>query len=142
MTLGVFIHPEVVKVRRGGGFLPSFAPVHKTLFLLLAANLQCQPIRKEGKQRQTLVSLGQQQGKGKGLQVPLHFPDCARSQAASPSCGEAHMANPASTLWERNFGVQRFAKSFHHVPGEMSSDTAGTSKHSEGRSAVNSSKVS
>lgn len=42
----------------------------------------------------------------------------------------------------RNFGVQSLAKSFHHIPGEMSPHSAGTSKHSEGRSAVNSSKVS
>lgn len=96
------------------------------------------PTHQEGRemQRQTLVSLGQQQGKA------LSAAALPRSQAASPSCREAHTANPANTLQERNFRVHSLAKSFHHVPGEMSPDSAGTSKHSEGRSAVNSWKVS
>lgn len=51
MTLGVFTSPEVVKARRGWDFRPPFAPAHRPLFLLLAATLQCQPGRKEGKCR-------------------------------------------------------------------------------------------
>lgn len=96
---GVFISPEVVKARRGWGFLPSFAPVHKILLQLLAPTLQCQPSRKEGKCKcKPLWSWGSSKTRGKGSEC------CCTSQTVP---GAKLPAHPAGRLTRQILPAQK-----------------------------------
>lgn len=102
MTLRVFISPEVVKARRGGGFLPSFAPVHKILFLLLAPTLQRQPGTKEGKCRDK----------------PFRAWDSSKARGEGFECCCTSQTVPGAKLTQPVLQGGSHGKSCQHTPGQ------------------------